>query len=317
MPAAPCLIVADIGGTNSRLACASGTEVDRATVRRYRNEEFARFEDVLAQYVQDQDVTDCATLCVAVAGPVRDGEGALTNRDWRFTRESLAPVCGAATVVILNDLQAQGHGLGFLPSSSLTHISGPVADGASDAAKLVIGIGTGFNVAPVYNAQARRLVPPAEAGHSTMPVRDADDLALFQTLSHSGMTSVEEVLSGRGFEGIYTFLARDSDAPTRAAHDILPAAAQGAPIARATVDTFCRLLGQVAGDLSLIHLPFGGVYLVGGMAQAVTPHLNDGAFETGFRDKGRFSDFMTDFPVYVVQDDYAALMGCAACASDG
>ncbi|MDP4990252.1 MAG: glucokinase, partial [Marivita lacus] len=29
-------------------------------------------------------------------------------------------------------------------------------------------------------------------------------------------------------------------------------------------------------------------------------------------DKGRFSDFMEQFPVYLVDDDYAALTGSAA-----
>lgn len=35
-------------------------------------------------------------------------------------------------------------------------------------------------------------------------------------------------------------------------------------------------------------------------------------FAENFRDKGRFSAFMDDFPVCIVEDDYAALTGCAA-----
>ena len=44
-------------------------------------------------------------------------------------------------------------------------------------------------------------------------------------------------------------------------------------------------------------------------ATAVTPALG---FSDAFRDKGRFSGFMKNFPVYVVEDDYAALTGMAA-----
>ncbi|HHS94429.1 MAG TPA: glucokinase, partial [Rhodobacterales bacterium] len=29
------------------------------------------------------------------------------------------------------------------------------------------------------------------------------------------------------------------------------------------------------------------------------------------RDKGRFSGFMKNFPVFVIEDDFAALTGCA------
>ena len=82
--------------------------------------------------------------------------------------------------------------------------------------------------------------------------------------------------------------------------------------ARKAVQTFVRILGAVAGDLSLIHLPFGGVYLVGGVARAVSAHFSEFEFESSFRDKGRFAGFMQNFGVSVITDDFAALTGCAS-----
>jgi glucokinase len=35
-------------------------------------------------------------------------------------------------------------------------------------------------------------------------------------------------------------------------------------------------------------------------------------FREAFYDKGRFSEFMEQFPVHLVDDDYAALTGSAA-----
>ena len=75
---------------------------------------------------------------------------------------------------------------------------------------------------------------------------------------------------------------------------------------------FIRILGTVVGNLSLIHLPLGGVYLVGGVARAMAPHLAAMGFAEAFRDKGRFAGFMANFPVHLVTDDFAALTGCAA-----
>jgi glucokinase len=72
------------------------------------------------------------------------------------------------------------------------------------------------------------------------------------------------------------------------------------------------MLGSVAGNLALIQLPFGGVYLVGGVSQAFAPYLGDYGFVEAFRDKGRFAGFMSNFGVGVIEDDYAALTGCAA-----
>jgi glucokinase len=61
-----------------------------------------------------------------------------------------------------------------------------------------------------------------------------------------------------------------------------------------------------------VHLPFGGIYLCGGVARHFAPHLNRLGFEAAFNDKGRFAEFMHQFPVHLVDDDYAALTGSAA-----
>ena len=80
--------------------------------------------------------------------------------------------------------------------------------------------------------------------------------------------------------------------------------------------TFARLFGTIAGNLALIHLPFGGIYLSGGVARAFGPHLADLGFVEAFRSKGRFASFMDMFGITVINDDYAALAGCASHLSD-
>jgi glucokinase len=83
-------------------------------------------------------------------------------------------------------------------------------------------------------------------------------------------------------------------------------------VAVETVHYFIRLTAMVMGNLALVQLPFGGIYLVGGLSSAVAPYMDAAGFEAAFRDKGRFARFMDDFGIYVVQDDYAALKGMAA-----
>jgi len=84
------------------------------------------------------------------------------------------------------------------------------------------------------------------------------------------------------------------------------------PRASKAVGVFIRILGTFVGNQALIQLPFGGIYLIGGVARAMAPHLSDFGFEAAFCDKGRFGDFMQSFPVRVIEDDYAALIGCAS-----
>ena len=73
-----------------------------------------------------------------------------------------------------------------------------------------------------------------------------------------------------------------------------------------------EVFGCICGNLALTHLPLGGIYLVGGMAQALADHYADSQFQSAFAAKGRFSEFMNQFSVHLVQDDHAALAGCIA-----
>ena len=307
-------LVADIGGTNTRVALARGDRVDETSVRRYANAVHPGLASVIALYVEEMECVDCAAAAVAVAGPVRDGVGSLTNLDWTIDRDTLAKATRAERVSIMNDLQAQGQALGHIPPDRCaTLIEGP--DHGPHAAKLVVGVGTGFNAAPVWEAEQGRLVPPSECGHVSLPIRTEADLRLCQFVETAhGFPAVEDVLSGRGLERIYKWLGHEDGATAeKSAADIVTDAHSGAdPRAVRTAEVFVRLLGTVVGDLALTHLPFGGVWLIGGVARAFTPWLAAAPFAQAFRDKGRFAGFMGNFGVGLIEDDYAALTGLAS-----
>ncbi len=307
-------LVADIGGTNTRVALANGRSLVDGTVRRYSNADYPGLETVLRRYIADEGGVDPKAACVAVAGPVRDGRATMTNLDWTMDEETLARAIKAETVAILNDLQAQGHALGFIDADKIRTVV-PFPSAGPMATRLVIGVGTGFNAAPVFDTARGRLVAASESGHVNLPIRNDDDarLADYITAVH-GFAAVEDVLSGRGLERVYQWLGAEADDPREVtAHDIMTACTNGTdPRALEAAQVFVRMLGMVAGNLALIQLPFGGVYLIGGVARALAPFLADFRFEAAFHDKGRFSGFMTNFGVGVVEDDYAALTGSAA-----
>ncbi len=313
-PANTYSLVADIGGTNTRVALAEGAKLLPETIRRFRNADFAGLESVLSQFIETEDGVDCYGACVAVAGPVRGGRATLTNLDWTIDEAALARATQAETVAILNDLQAQGHALGRIDAANIRHVAAE-RETPEGEAQLVIGIGTGFNVAPVYPYPGGRLVTAAEAGHANMPIRTELDLSLCRFIETAhGFPAIEDVLSGRGLERVYAWIGERLDDPREMkAADIMAACQSGDdPRAREAVEAFVRILGTVAGNLALIHLPFGGVFLAGGVARAIAPYLQDFGFAEAFRDKGRFAGFMQNFQVSVVEDDYAALIGSAA-----
>lgn len=307
----PLFLVADVGGTNTRVALAEGPRVLQDTVRRYTNRDFANLAPVLRQYRVDHPGPDLIGACVAVAGPVSDGRAELTNLDWSIDATRLIEATGARHAAILNDLQAQGHALGHIAADKCeTIIPGPAG---ATGTRLVIGVGTGFNAAPVHDTLHGRFVPPCEAGHANLPIRTEAELSLctFVSTAH-GFPAVEDVLSGRGLEQVYRWLCSEAGTPDDLLAAEIMAQVATNPQARAAVQQFVRILGTVAGNLALIHLPLGGVYLVGGVARAMGPHLDDMGFDRAFCDKGRFAGFMSNFPVHLVSDDYAALAGGAA-----
>ena len=312
-PANTYALVADIGGTNTRVALAHGRNVLPETIRKYPNTAFSDLESVLRQYIADEDGVDCIAACVALAGPVQNGVGELTNLDWTINLATLKHAANAETVALLNDLQAQGHALGFIaPKYIADVVAGETAHTANT--KLVIGVGTGFNAAPVYETAFGRVIPPSEVGHSSLTCRGSETLGLSEFVEGTqGFAAIEDVLSGRGLERVYRWHgAMAGDDTTKAAAKIMQDLMSGTdPRAKLAVRTFVRVLGTVVGNLALINLPFGGIYLVGGVARAMRPYFDDYGFTESFADKGRFRDFMNQFSISVIEDDYAALTGCA------
>lgn len=307
-------LVADIGGTNTRVALADGTAILKDTIRRYRNADYPGLETVLRQYITDEGGVDCAGASVDLAGPVRDGVGTMTNLDWTIDKDTLRRAARAEKVAILNDLQAQGHAVGHVaPENIRPLVPGPEA--GPHSAKLVINVGTGFNAAPVFDTEMGRFVAPSECGHANLPIRTEEELRLcnFVSTAH-GFPAVEDVLSGRGLERVYRWLGHEAgEAREKSTHDIMDSLAKGDdPRAQEAARVFTKILGTVSGNLALINLPFGGIYLVGGLARAMTPYLLDYGFAEAFRDKGRFAGFMGNFAISTIEDDYAALIGCAS-----
>jgi glucokinase len=310
-------LVADIGGTNTRVALADGTKLLPNTVRRYQNASYPGLETILRQYISEEGDVDCKGACVAIAGPVRDGVGTMTNLDWTMDRDTLRRATNAENVSILNDLQAQGHALGHINDDNLLTITPALSSTpvSPNAVRLVIGVGTGFNAAPVFETPSGRFVAPSESGHANLPIRNENELDLCKFVENAhGFPAVEDVLSGRGLERVYLFLGSQANEPyEKSAADIMKSVGLGNdPRADETVEVFVKILGTVAGNLSLIQLPFGGVFLVGGVARAMAPYLERFGFANAFRDKGRFAGFMQNFSVCVIEDDYAALTGCAS-----
>lgn len=299
-------LLADVGGTNTRLGLAGDGRLLPDSVRHYRNTEFSGLDAVLAAYLGAKTPGPIAALCAAVAGPVRDGRAQLTNHCWLIDAAALRAATGGARVHLVNDLQAQGYALDDLPPGAVRSLFAG-APAPTGAPRMVLNIGTGCNVAVVHRVAGGLFVPAAELGHSTLP-HGSIAAGLYDHLrkTHPHLP-VEAALSGPGLADIHRYLTGKDATPDR----IVMAFAAGDTGARATLMTFSALLGQVAGNLALHHLPMGGICLSGGVARAVAPHLAELGFLRAFTDRGPYTDIVRAIPVSVVTEDDFALRGCA------
>lgn len=314
-------LLADIGGTNTRVALADGKILRPNSIAKFSNAEFDSLEPILTRYLAEAGIAAVEGVCVAAAGPVRNGVAEMTNLSWVIDHALLTRATGAGKVAILNDLQAQGQALGHIAPEYLR----PVVPGSAhpNASMLVVGLGTGVNAAPVHNTPWGRVVPPSECGHVSMPIRDARDLALAQFIEthgdHAhGFAGVEDALAGRGLEHVYAFVAHEAGQPQiRSSAEIMAQLTAGETLATEAARLYIHILGSTLGNLALTHLPYGGIFLIGGMSRAMTPYMGPLDLAGSLTDKGRFKDFLSTFPVWVVEDDYAALTGCAAYLANG
>jgi len=309
-------LVADIGGTNTRIAQAEGSAVISGTCERFKNERFSCFESVLREYLASYPDVKVNKLCIALAGPVCNGRGNLTNLNWEIETESIREDFGVSKAFLLNDLEAQGFAIDHLDQAMISTVFAPQRTHSKiyqRNTKLIVGVGTGFNTATVQETDSGQIILPSESGHMALNANTPPARALIKHLEKEiGFVTCEDVLSGRGIENVYQWLTVGVKSPPNLlAPEILNAADKGSEKAKETIGVICKILGATAGDLALTHLPFSGIFLVGSVARALAPHLTENGFSECFHSKGRFSDFMKYFFVSVVNDDFAGLKGCA------
>lgn len=300
-------LLADLGGTNARVGMAVAGQVQPTSIRSYRNADFSSLTAVLLAYIEAMQPGQIAALGAGVAGPVCGNSAQLTNHDWFIDSAELKTSTGVQHVHLLNDLQAQGYALNDVDRSLVTSLF-PGKQTAVKATRLVMGLGTGSNMAVVHDTGAGLLVPPAESGHASLPYTSGPIAELVEYLGdiypHRPM---EAALSGPGLSNIYHWLTSEHLTPEQ----VVQAFQSGETAGRNALVMFSQLLGQVAGDLALAHLPKGGLFLIGGTARATAPYLAELGFYEAFCAKGPYAPIMRDIPISLITNDNSALLGCA------
>jgi glucokinase len=306
-------LVGDIGGTNARFALVDKTGAV-SQPRALPRKAFASVADAIAEYLATAGVTEKGGIALAAAGPVVDGAVRFTNRGWSSSETSLREL-GFKDALIINDFAAVAEALTVLGPDECQRI-GPPVEGETKATCVVIGPGTGLGVGALARRGGNTVVVSGEGGHVGFSPSDAIELEIAARLDAAhGRVSLERILSGPGLVALHDILQQidGKPAPGLAAPDITDAAVHRRDSACvATVDRFCAILGAAAGDFAMAFGARGGVWLTGGVAQALAPVMDTSPFRSRFEDKGRMGPYVSAIPTRLIIDPLAALRGLAA-----
>jgi len=310
------ILVGDIGGTNARFALLVDVFAEPKQFPIVQTADFANIDDALQQCILDKSSVQPRSAILALAGPIEGDEVPLTNCPWVVRPRDMIANLGFEDVLLVNDFEAQALATASLDESDREKI-GPGIE-RSAASRAVLGPGTGLGVAGLVHARHTWFPVPGEGGHVDVGPRSERDYQIWPFLEPiEGRISAEQLLCGRGIMNIYHAVsaADGIDTPLETPADVTAKAlAQADRAAIETVSLFSTYLGRVAGDMAMIFMAKGGVFLAGGISQKILPALRGPEFRAAFEDKAPHSALLKSIPTYVVTHPVAALAGLAAFA---
>ena len=236
----------------------------------------------------------------------------------------------------INDFNAAGHGICLLKESDTFRLNRAHIE--DDGVKVVMGPGTGLGEAFLCKSKFADCheVFSAEGGHTEWSPRSDFDFRLYEFAKHYIETSentenlktpnkpiervsVERVCAGPGLPLIYEFMKLEHPSLPRVLEtgdkplhvndivgkDILQAGLEkNDELCMKVVDKFTEIFAVETGDVGLKYLPYGGIYLVGGVTIGITDYIrNYKTFIDTFYSKGRCEGIMRRLPIMIVKPD--------------
>ncbi|MBR8829569.1 MAG: Glucokinase [Chroococcopsis gigantea SAG 12.99] len=346
------ILAGDIGGTKTRLRILKtedyiGQFVPKQTViheKKYCSRDYPDLSPLVKSFLEECWQLDGKTYpidkaCFGIAGPVVRETCELTNLSWSLGSDRLARELSIPTIKLINDFTAVGYGLLGLEADDLYDLQYIKPDLNTPIALLGAGTGLGQGfLTPLPGGGYQ--VFGSEGSHADFAPRSAIEYDLLNYLLEKlelERLSVERVVSGNGIINIYRFLRdrypqKESPAmneyfqawfnqqgqphPTiDLAGKISKSAMQEKdPLCQETMKIFMSAYGAEAGNLALKILPYGGLYIAGGIAPKIISLFTEEDFMSSFLAKGRLRPVLEKIPVKIVLNSQVGLIGAGLCA---
>lgn len=321
------IVAADIGATNTRLALypVGGDPRNPVRAANFKGEDYSGLVEILHEFLKEEE-RSVLLASLGAAGPVVEDHIQLTNLPWIVDASELRAAFGWQHVWLLNDLQAIANSVPMLVGDDLHTLEPgiPVQRGNM----MVIAPGTGLGIGYLTWAAGGYYPHATEGGHADFaPANELQQDLLAYLRRTLPQVAVEHVCSGIGLPNVYNFLRDTKRAPEPTwladalaqADDKTPVivdeamlAKQGSELCQMALHIFVDVLAAEAGSLALIYGSTGGVYIGGGIPPRILPAFQRYNFMQTFIAKTGYEYYLKRFPVKIVLNTEAGLIGAAA-----
>jgi glucokinase len=275
--------------------------------------QFPALSELLRAFI-DTDVRATVKHCVlACAGQIVGDEVVNDNLAWPIRLTQLREALGLDDVAVLNDFEALAYALDGHLTDDGRHLCGPGK--APGGPTLVIGPGTGLGAAVHVPGLDGGFVLTTEAGQMDYAPNSVREREILTHLApNGGYVPFEHIVSGPGLHTIYAVVCTLWGEPSKlTTPEAVTAAALACNDVQAVeaVDIFCASLGSFTGNLAMVFMATGGVYLAGGFLSSIYELLKRSAFEERFLHGRSASALLSQVPVWVTEHGRHGVQGAA------
>ena len=306
-------LIADIGGTNARFALIE-PDGRIGEALKFQIAEYPDFADAVTDRVLPTLAVRPRSMVLALAANLEGESAKLTHGHWTFTPRHLLTEFDLEDVVLLNDFEALALALPNLPASGLRALGDRKSGGRGP--KLVVGAGTGVGVGALVPVGDAWVPVTTEGGHIDFGAAHAGDFEVWRNLpSKVSRITTETVIAGSGIENLYLAVSavNGRDAARLSVTEIVAAARSGDdPIANEAIRLFSRHLGRFAGNMVLLYMSRGGVFIGGGVVGRLAELFDEKVFREAFCDKDPFRSMLSAIPTELITHPTPAFLGIAA-----
>jgi len=297
----------------------------------YETQSYNGLTVLLKEFLQElEGKKDYPVLAVlGICGPVDNNKvEILANiKHWNDVNgDELAKSLKMKKVILVNDFACNGYGILSDIKEGEDYEKLNNVPASKDGVIAIIGAGTGLGHGFVVKNSSSQYheVYSSEGGHQDFAPQSELEWEYYKYLQkfyNVGHVSVERACSGPVIKVIFQFfverekitssLLKGKEYADLKNEEILDAGLdKSCQVCVKTVELFTSIYGSAAGNMALVTMPFGGIFLTGGLTVKLANYIINGKiFHESFVKKGRVSSMMEKFPLFVVKNPHIGVNG--------